>query len=258
MGITKFIARRLAVRGAHTVHRLVVVFALTQALGDPVKAILGRDAPAGRGASRKQHELGLDRPLITQYWDWLTGLLTGDPGDVVHQRRARARRRRGPGLELAVPDGDRRRRVIPLSIVIGSYAAARRDKAFDCGKRREVGRILASMPEFVLGAAAARAVRDERLAHLPGRRCASDPASRRGRPHGARAAGHDPDARCHAVCESRDASVDDRGARERLRRDGPAEGPPRANRAVAPRPAQRPRADVAGHRAATSPTWPAA
>ncbi len=39
---------------------------------------------------------------------------------------------------------------IPLSIVIGSYAAARRDKAFDSASSG-TSLVLASMPEFVLG-----------------------------------------------------------------------------------------------------------
>ena len=39
---------------------------------------------------------------------------------------------------------------IPISIAIGAYAAARRDKAFDSA-RSGTSLVLASMPEFVLG-----------------------------------------------------------------------------------------------------------
>ena len=44
MGITKFIARRLAFGVLTLLIVSIVVFALTQTLGDPVEAILGRDA----------------------------------------------------------------------------------------------------------------------------------------------------------------------------------------------------------------------
>lgn len=149
MGITKFIARRLAFGVLTLLIVSIVVFALTQALGDPVKAILGRDALPDAVTARRA-DLGLDRPLITQYWDWLTGLLTGDPGtsftsdvpvlDVVGDRVWNSLFLMA--ISAAVS--------IPISIVIGSRAAARRDTAFDAASSGS-GRILASMPEFVTG-----------------------------------------------------------------------------------------------------------
>ena len=50
----------------------VLVFAATQVLpGDAASAILGRSAtPAAKAELRKQ--LGLDRPLVEQYWDWVS------------------------------------------------------------------------------------------------------------------------------------------------------------------------------------------
>ena len=58
----------------------------------------------------------------------------------------------------------------------------------------------------------------------------------------------DPDAGRRAVRLAGDAGVDDRGAGERLRRDGPPQGAAGAHRAVAPRPAERRRPGVAGDR----------
>ena len=47
--------------------------------GDPVSLLLGDDAtPAD--IERTRHEWGLDRPLIVQYWDFLTRAVTGDFG----------------------------------------------------------------------------------------------------------------------------------------------------------------------------------
>ncbi|MFI6598614.1 ABC transporter permease [Nonomuraea sp. NPDC050536] len=47
--------------------------------GDPVRAALGVGAPA-EAVAAKQHELGLDLPLLTQYGDYLRRLAHGDLG----------------------------------------------------------------------------------------------------------------------------------------------------------------------------------
>ena len=145
----KFILRRVLF-GVLTLFVVsVVVFVLTQALEDPARAILGRQATPDSVAA-KQAELGLDEPLLSQYWNWLSGLLTGDPGvsfttgetvtDVLGDRI-------GNTLFLMAISGAIS---IPLAIVIGAYAAAHRDKAFDSGTSAS-SLVLASMPEFVVG-----------------------------------------------------------------------------------------------------------
>jgi peptide/nickel transport system permease protein len=59
----------------------VLVFLATAALGDPVRAILGRDYDSNV-ARREQLEaqLGVGDSLINRYFDWLGGLFTGDFG----------------------------------------------------------------------------------------------------------------------------------------------------------------------------------
>ena len=47
--------------------------------GDPVRAALGPTAPASLVAA-KRAEMGLDDPILVQYWDYLRHLLTGDLG----------------------------------------------------------------------------------------------------------------------------------------------------------------------------------
>lgn len=47
--------------------------------GDPVRAALGMTAPADLVEQRRQ-ALGLNDPLLVQYWDYLKGLFTGDLG----------------------------------------------------------------------------------------------------------------------------------------------------------------------------------
>jgi peptide/nickel transport system permease protein len=63
--------------------------------GDPVRAALGPTAPAALVAAKRE-EMGLDDPILVQYWHYLQGLFTGDLGtsmisqlpvsDVVTQR----------------------------------------------------------------------------------------------------------------------------------------------------------------------------
>jgi peptide/nickel transport system permease protein len=148
MAIVKFVVRRLLF-GVLTLFIVsVVVFVLTQALEDPARAILGREAQPDSVAALQQ-QLGLDEPLIQQYWDWLSGLLTGDPGLSF------------TGLPVMDVLGDRIWNTlflmavaaavsIPISLAIGAYAAAKRDKAFD-GTTSTATLVLASLPEFVLG-----------------------------------------------------------------------------------------------------------
>ncbi|HEY2671686.1 MAG TPA: ABC transporter permease [Rugosimonospora sp.] len=75
----RFLARRVAT----AVILLVVVTALTfflmSLVPDPTPAILGPGATAAQLAA-KRHELGLDRPVVDRYGDWLAHALRGDFG----------------------------------------------------------------------------------------------------------------------------------------------------------------------------------
>lgn len=60
----------------------VIIFLATAALGDPVRAILGRDYNASPGRVRDlSAQLNLDQSLLQRYLDWLGGLFTGDLGN---------------------------------------------------------------------------------------------------------------------------------------------------------------------------------
>jgi peptide/nickel transport system permease protein len=64
----------------------IIVFLLMQLVpGDPARSMLGL------GASEEQvealrHELGLDRPIIVQYGNWLSGIIHGDLGYSIKYR----------------------------------------------------------------------------------------------------------------------------------------------------------------------------
>lgn len=83
-GPTDPMAARLARRAAGLLGLLVGVSALAFLLtpllpGDPARARLGDDASA-EALAAERHELGLDRPLVVQYGDWVAGVVRGDLG----------------------------------------------------------------------------------------------------------------------------------------------------------------------------------
>ena len=58
----------------------VVAFALPRlAPGDPAAAVAGSDASPETLAQIRE-QMGLDQPILTQYLDWMGGVLTGDLG----------------------------------------------------------------------------------------------------------------------------------------------------------------------------------
>src|SRR2546421_1777813 len=151
-GISGFLVRRI-VLGALTLAIVsIIIFAATQALpSDPAKALLGRTAtPDSLKALREQ--LHLNRPVIDQYWDWVKGMLTLNPGTSI-----------ASGLPVSTVIGaalvDSSFLVlcsaiisIPLALAIGILAAVRRDRFFDNGSSL-VLLTLAALPEFVAGIA---------------------------------------------------------------------------------------------------------
>jgi peptide/nickel transport system permease protein len=152
-GISGFIIRRFLL-GLLTLFLVsLIVFGATQALpSDPARAILGRTAtPDSLAALRKQ--LNLDRPVFTQYTDWLGGALKGDFGDSLAARGEPVSEILGKRLEnsaflilLAAVIS------IPLSIVLGVLTARRRDGPFD-HVTSVTTLAVAALPEFVIGIA---------------------------------------------------------------------------------------------------------
>jgi peptide/nickel transport system permease protein len=148
-GIWGFILRRLLLGVLVLILVSILVFLATQALpGDPARAILGRQAtPASLAALRRQ--LNLDRPVIDQYWSWVTGLLHGNLGRSLAAQEP-VTTLLGPRLvNSAVLVALAAILSIPLSIAIGAWAAFRREKVFDTTSSNLL-LVLAALPEFVV------------------------------------------------------------------------------------------------------------
>ena len=91
--MTKFILRRLAYTVVVVVIATLFVFVLSRQSGDPRHLFLSEMT------TQKQwedwgREMGLDRPVIVQYWLWIAKAARGDFGESVQQRR--------PALDVVV------------------------------------------------------------------------------------------------------------------------------------------------------------
>lgn len=130
----------------------VIVFALMHLTpGDPVRLMLGQEGTyTDDDVARYRRELGLDRPLPVQYMAFLKGVVTGDLGISVVQRRPVSelvRARLPATLELTLA-------AIIISLVIsipaGVIAAVQRHTWWD--RAGTLGSLLGvSMPDFWLG-----------------------------------------------------------------------------------------------------------
>jgi peptide/nickel transport system permease protein len=148
--LTRLILRRLAL-GVLTLFLIsLVVFAAVLALpGDAATAILGREATPERVAALRD-QLNLNDSVITQYLDWIGGVLTGSFGESTSTQQ--------PVSELL---SDRVANTaflvfiaaivaVPLSIGIGVWTAMRRDRPVDHVVSNG-SLVLAALPEFVIG-----------------------------------------------------------------------------------------------------------
>jgi len=149
-GLWGFILRRLLLGLIVLILVSVLVFLATQALPtDPARAILGRSAtPASLAALRRQ--LHLDRPVIEQYWTWVTGLLHGNLGTSLAAQEPVSTLLAPKLVNSAVLVAVSAVLSIPLSIAIGAWSAFKREKVFDQASSNLL-LALAALPEFVVG-----------------------------------------------------------------------------------------------------------
>ena len=144
--MVRFILKRLGLALITLWLVTVIVFLLGQVLpGDPGRAVLGNQA--SESAVRAfDHQLGVDRPILTQYWDWLTNF----PGTSTQQQ--------APIGPILIPALGRSLKlaifafiiVVPLGILGGVASALKYGKPLD----RTItifGQSALTVPEFVSG-----------------------------------------------------------------------------------------------------------
>jgi peptide/nickel transport system permease protein len=149
--------RFAAVVGKRLLHLLIVLllvtfasFAITDLLpGDAAATVAGENATPEQIAAVRT-ELGLDRPMIIRYFDWLGGVLTGDLGNSFRtgQPVVEALAQRIPvSFEIAVVA-----QILALLVAIplAVYSAYRPGKLVDRSSMA-IGFGAAAMPHFILG-----------------------------------------------------------------------------------------------------------
>ena len=146
----RLILRRLA-QGVLTLFLIsLIVFAAVLALpGDAATAILGREATPDRIAALRE-QLNLNDSVVTQYLDWIGGVLTGSFGESAATQQPVSEllsdRVANTGFLVFVAAVV----AVPLSIGIGVWTAMRRDRPAD-HITSTTTLVLAALPEFVIG-----------------------------------------------------------------------------------------------------------
>jgi peptide/nickel transport system permease protein len=145
-----YLLRRIGLAIITLIILSVIVFFAGQVLpGDPGRAILGHLA-AQSSVTALDHKLGVDRPLVTQYWSWVTGLVHGNFG-ISYQYQQPVGKFIGPALVNSAKLAALALIVlIPLGISGGVLAALHVGRPID----RFIsltGLTAATVPEFVSG-----------------------------------------------------------------------------------------------------------
>jgi peptide/nickel transport system permease protein len=148
--LTPYLLKRIGLSVLTLVLLSLIIFFAGQILpGNPARAILGPFA-AQSAVRVLDQQLGVDRPLVTQYWSWISGLVHGNMG-MSYQYRAPVSSflypALGRSLKLAVVAFVI---VVPLGILGGVVAALNRGRAVD-RIISVTGLSLSTVPEFVSG-----------------------------------------------------------------------------------------------------------
>ncbi|MDA3146832.1 ABC transporter permease [Leucobacter sp. UCMA 4100] len=128
----------------------IVIFSLVHITpGDPAMTILGPEATPDQLAELRE-QLGLNQPLLSQYFSWVGGILTGDFGDSLFLKKpvlTAIADNIMPTIQLALLA---QIITIIVAVPLGTLAAKRRGSLLDNGVQ---GLTLIGMavPSFVLG-----------------------------------------------------------------------------------------------------------
>lgn len=129
--VTLYLARRLASLIITLWVVSTVTFLVMQVIpGDPAQLILGTEASPG-ALEALRHEMGLDRPVLVRYREWLSGALRGDLGRSIKYSRPVAQlvlERLPVTLSLG---GLATVLTVVLAVPAGIYAATRRNRVGD-------------------------------------------------------------------------------------------------------------------------------
>jgi peptide/nickel transport system permease protein len=123
--------RRLIASALVLLASSALVFVLVASTVDPLAQFRTRQPPPGpEFFAQKRAEFGLDKPIFSRYWDWLSGVLQGDFGNNIAGNPV------GPTLFTRL--GVTARMVLAatilsilLAVLVGVYTAVRKNKLAD-------------------------------------------------------------------------------------------------------------------------------
>src|SRR6266545_1119104 len=147
----KYILRRLALSVPVLLVVSILVFGAVRVIpGDVCRLVLQSPEVTEDQCARVRHDVGLDKPLVQQYFHWLGGILQGDFGksNLTHRPVfGEIRHRMNTTLELGILASCF---ALALAIPLGVYAALKQDKWPDFASRMlTIGWL--SMPSFWVG-----------------------------------------------------------------------------------------------------------
>ncbi|MBC7093528.1 ABC transporter permease [Candidatus Bipolaricaulota bacterium] len=144
-----YLVRRLLMLVPTLIGVTAIVFSLMHVSGDPIRLLFGPNVSEEK-VLEKRAELGLDKPIHVQYWNWLTRVVQGDLGLSIHVQDRVATlilARIGPTLELTILALIL---TVVIAIPIGIISAMRPYTIVD-NVSRFVALFWVSMPYFWLG-----------------------------------------------------------------------------------------------------------
>jgi peptide/nickel transport system permease protein len=148
--VARFLLKRIGLALITLILLSMIVFAVSTVLpGNVGRAVLGPFA-AQESVDQLNEQLGTNRPVLEQYWDWASGIVHGDLGTSLTKQV--------PAWDLLGPALGNSFKLalvaflicVPLSILGGVIAGLRYGKATDRGITI-AGISFAAMPEFVSG-----------------------------------------------------------------------------------------------------------
>ncbi|MCX8953487.1 MULTISPECIES: ABC transporter permease [unclassified Ruegeria] len=148
--IIKLVSQRLALGLLLLFGASALIFGLTEALpGDAAQAVLGQSATPEALANLRE-EMGLNRPALTRYFEWLGGIVQGDLGQSLTNKLDIAEsigKRLGNTLFLACAAAVVS---VPLAIFLGLLAVRYRNRWPD-KLISAITLTTVSIPEFLIG-----------------------------------------------------------------------------------------------------------
>ena len=148
--MTRFLLKRIGLALITLILLSIIVFAVSSVLpGNVGRAVLGPFA-SQESVDQLNEQLGADRPLVTQYWDWASGAVQGDLGESLTKQV--------PAWDILRPALFNSFKLalvaflicVPLSLLGGVIAGLRYGKATDKGITT-AGLSFSAMPDFVTG-----------------------------------------------------------------------------------------------------------